>query len=254
MDPADLRILHADVRTIDTWWSENRRIISPFWRLYRHDRSGAAIVCDGEEHPLLSHRVYLIPAWLRFDCVCRRELEHCYAHVDPGWPAPAVHPRWSTPLSPPPEHPLHGLAAGLPACGGEARARLVAACCQAAFAWLLAEAGLDRLTPRIPATVAPALALAERHLAEPITLARMAAACGCGGDHLGRLFRQHLGLAPLAWLRQRRCLRAAELLLTEAVPIEAVAAACGFANRYHFSRVFRQVLQISPAAYRRGGR
>lgn len=40
------------------------------------------------------------------------------------------------------------------------------------------------------------------------------------------------------------------LLLYSAMPMEDIAEATGFADRYHFSRVFWQVMHFTPAAFR----
>jgi len=47
---------------------------------------------------------------------------------------------------------------------------------------------------------------------------------------------------------------AAQRLLLTNDPIEGIAEACGFANRFYFSRVFARRMGAAPAAYRRAGR
>jgi len=57
------------------------------------------------------------------------------------------------------------------------------------------------------------------------------------------------GLAPAAWLRRRRIQHARELLLT-GLTVTAVSERLGFANPYHFSRVFRRETGQPPSAAR----
>jgi transcriptional regulator GlxA family with amidase domain len=82
----------------------------------------------------------------------------------------------------------------------------------------------------------------------------LAQRCGLGREGFTRAFRRATGRSPARYALERRLARAAELLAGGDEPIEAVAAACGFANRYHFSRAFARILACSPAAYRRQGR
>ena len=79
---------------------------------------------------------------------------------------------------------------------------------------------------------------------------RVAAAVGLSPGHLRALFRTTLGQTPAAWLRERRVAAAAERLMSTDEPIDALATACGFADRFHFSRVFARLLGCGPAAYR----
>ncbi len=57
------------------------------------------------------------------------------------------------------------------------------------------------------------------------------------------------GLAPAAWLRRRRISQARELLLT-GLTVTAVSERLGFANPYHFARVFRREIGHPPSAIR----
>ena len=58
------------------------------------------------------------------------------------------------------------------------------------------------------------------------------------------------GLSPGAWLVAERLARARELLESTALPIEDVAAACGFGTAATLRHHFRTSLGTSPAAYR----
>jgi AraC family transcriptional regulator len=58
-------------------------------------------------------------------------------------------------------------------------------------------------------------------------------------------------LPPHRWLLARRIERAQELLLHSALSLDRIAAACGFADQSHFSRVFSRQIGIAPSAWRR---
>lgn len=84
-----------------------------------------------------------------------------------------------------------------------------------------------------------------------LDIAGLAGALGVTREHLYRLFRQALGLSPLAYGRLARLARAKALLGQGRPPAEA-ALLCGFADQAHFSRWFRRCLGVSPGAYRPG--
>jgi AraC family transcriptional activator FtrA len=67
---------------------------------------------------------------------------------------------------------------------------------------------------------------------------------------LHRRFQEASGTSPGAWLLAERMARARELLEGATLPIEDVAAACGFGTAATMRHHFRTTLGVSPAAYR----
>lgn len=70
---------------------------------------------------------------------------------------------------------------------------------------------------------------------------------------LVRMFTREVGVSPQRYAMQHRLEHAAILLLETQDSVEQIAEACGFGDRYHFSRAFQQHWQIPPAAYRKQG-
>jgi AraC-like DNA-binding protein len=95
---------------------------------------------------------------------------------------------------------------------------------------------------------------ARRHLQErwdqPVSLAELAGVAGLSRFELLRRFSQQNGLTPHAFQRDLRVGRA-RAMLAEGVPVAAVAAACGFADQPHLTRVFKRLVGVSPGAYAR---
>jgi AraC-like DNA-binding protein len=73
---------------------------------------------------------------------------------------------------------------------------------------------------------------------------------GLSRFELIRRFRRQNGLTPHAFQRDLRIERA-RALLGEGVPGAAVAAACGFADQPHLTRVFKRMVGVAPGAYAR---
>lgn len=95
---------------------------------------------------------------------------------------------------------------------------------------------------------------ARRHIAlhhrEPISTREVAAACGCHGDHLGRLFRKRFGQTIVDALNAERVHTAKGLLRDSNYRVDAIARACGFQDAHYFRRIFHRSTGVSPRAWR----
>lgn len=78
----------------------------------------------------------------------------------------------------------------------------------------------------------------------------LAAAAGVSTVYFRKLFSQKFGIAPMQYVRQKRIDRAKSLLTSEYFSsVTEVAAAVGFSNIYHFSKIFKQMTSVSPSDY-----
>ena len=80
--------------------------------------------------------------------------------------------------------------------------------------------------------------------------AELAGAAGLRVETLCRLFRRYGDTTPGAYLRRRRMRLAAERLRLPEARVKQVAAELGFADAFHFSRVFKAELGVTPRAWR----
>ena len=96
----------------------------------------------------------------------------------------------------------------------------------------------------------PVLRYIDAHLEEPLENARLAALAHASESHFIRLFRKVVGCTPARHVQERRVRHAAELLARTSLTIDEIAERCGFANRFHFSRVFLQRMAAPPGRYR----
>jgi len=88
-------------------------------------------------------------------------------------------------------------------------------------------------------------------LKEDLSLAEPAAACGLSISYFSRAFKRSVGTPPHRWLLLQRVLRAKSLLREADRPLVEIAAACGFADQSHFTRVFTSIVGASPGAWRK---
>ena len=87
-----------------------------------------------------------------------------------------------------------------------------------------------------------------------LTLGDIAARASMSTRSLSRHFRQQTGTTPLQWLNRQRIRRAQHLLEETDQPVEQVGELVGFGSPVAFRERFRDVVGVSPRAYRRAFR
>jgi len=90
-------------------------------------------------------------------------------------------------------------------------------------------------------------------VAEPPTLAELAATLGVHPVHLAQAFRRRWDITPLGFVRAHRVFRAVELL-ARGQALSVVAAVTGFADQSHMTRAIRSTRQAPPGALQRAMR
>ncbi len=114
--------------------------------------------------------------------------------------------------------------------------------------------GVFGAAPPTPETVSPPIARAQgfaaAHLGEPLGVERLARVAGLSRAHFVRRFSAEAGLSPSDYVFAQRMERATRLLLATDQPVNAIAAATGFAGGNYFAKAFRRVHGQSPREYR----
>jgi AraC family transcriptional regulator len=91
----------------------------------------------------------------------------------------------------------------------------------------------------------------DAHLHHAITLEDMAQALGMGVWTLNRHLRRTLNASAYAFVVERRIQRARHLLRVGDLSLKEIAAAAGFSDQAHMTRMFRAKLGLTPGQYRR---
>lgn len=94
-------------------------------------------------------------------------------------------------------------------------------------------------------------ACVDEHAATLSGLQALADAVHLDPHYVCRLFRRYHLPTPHRYLVSRRMNRAAELLVTTAMPIKAIAAETGYDDPLHFSRTFSRHFQCSASEFRK---
>jgi AraC-like DNA-binding protein len=74
---------------------------------------------------------------------------------------------------------------------------------------------------------------------------------GMSVNAYARLFRDQTGYPPRKYLLRMRVEKACNLLHHSGRSIEQIASACGFSDRYYFTRIFTRTMRVSPGAYKK---
>lgn len=90
----------------------------------------------------------------------------------------------------------------------------------------------------------------EKHLAEELSVERLAKQAGMSKRTLSRRFAERAGTSPVEWVIGLRLARAKQLLEKTTRSIEEVADESGFGSAPTLRHHFRERLATSPAAYR----
>jgi AraC-like DNA-binding protein len=126
----------------------------------------------------------------------------------------------------------------------------------------IAEGVLATLAGEVPRTADPpardrqrvsdAVRHIEKSADEPLALGDLARVARMSRYHFLRTFRQALGVTPYQLLLNLRLRRAATALKTSAEPVAQVAFAAGFGDLSTFNARFREVIGVTPRAFRKG--
>jgi AraC family transcriptional regulator len=91
----------------------------------------------------------------------------------------------------------------------------------------------------------------ETHLSDKIAAGDLADLANLSKGQLSRAFKISVGVPPFRYIVRRRLELACTMMRTTREPLSQVAIACGLCDQAHFSRLFRNVIGMSPSAWRR---
>ena len=89
------------------------------------------------------------------------------------------------------------------------------------------------------------------HYVEPLSLEILSQLAGYTPQYLSSLFSDEVGMSIQEFLQRLRIEEACKLLLSTSLPVAEIAAAVGYQDTRHFSKVFRRYQIMSPKEYRR---
>ncbi|MBK8858741.1 MAG: helix-turn-helix transcriptional regulator [Opitutaceae bacterium] len=237
----------AGCMRLDADW-RHEGVCSPFWRVFYDFNVGAWVRSGGRRFELGPGKVVVMPEGVPFDCGSRQGVEHLWLH-------------FSMYLMLPPAAPgVFALPAGaaLRAVAGELRDHIAAGELAAvrhtgtAMLHLIFAGSPGVRAETVPDRLRRVFNSIEHSLDGDITNPTLARQAGMSVEAFIRWFKARTGRTPAAFVAERRIREACRLLAFAEDSVEQVAEAVGFANRHHFSRVFKRHAGCGPAAFRRG--
>jgi AraC-like DNA-binding protein len=101
--------------------------------------------------------------------------------------------------------------------------------------------------------VAQSINFMLENLTRKLKLDEIALETSLSASHYSRLFQNRTGHSPIDYFIQLKIQRACRLLDNSGWLIADVSREMGFDDQFYFSRVFRKVMGMSPAEYRKRG-
>ena len=228
-------------------WS-HQRVCSPFWRLYYNRAPGAWIESGGRRHPLTPERFVLVPDGVGFDCGSRPGFEHMWVHFSLY---PSVTETAAGVGEVPATRTSRAVARELHRRIGRGERAQAAQVAAGLLHVVFAEMGPGWFAP-LPPRLRKVFSWIQHALGGEISNRLLAAQAGLSVEGFIRWFKAGTGRTPAAFVAERRIREACRRLAFTDDSIEQVAEAVGFANRHHFSRVFKHYAGCGPAQFRRG--
>ena len=115
---------------------------------------------------------------------------------------------------------------------------------------LLASQQGNHTTARSFAYVDRAIAYMQESIRQEISLADICAELHITEAYFIRIFKSHMGVAPMKYLMRLKIDAAAGLLLETNLPVHEIGETLNFNSDAHFSRTFKQHMDINPLSYR----
>ncbi|MFV0554150.1 MAG: helix-turn-helix domain-containing protein [Mangrovibacterium sp.] len=261
------------------WWIENwefQDLSFPFWRIYHNKLEGATITYNGEDIPIMPNSLVLIAPYTSYstrlynhsvpqggyallggrvgseeDAKNHRML-HCFIHFNVS--NPYCYSQQGVFVIP--------LSAELKQHVEQVKNYLMQQASDFDFATTISiNAIITQLLSTLPNSqwqtighdprIRNAIRYIDKNIGANLDNPVLAGKVNMATNSFIRLFTKDIGQAPQQYIKFKRIEKACILFHHSNHSIEEIASLCGFADRYHFSRIFKQMKQVSPARYKK---
>jgi AraC family transcriptional regulator len=94
-------------------------------------------------------------------------------------------------------------------------------------------------------------AFVEANIGKNIRVGDLAGIVQLSTGHFSRAFKESFGETPIGYVTRQRMRHAQAIMLRSREPLATIALDCGMCDQSHFTRVFRRIVGVNPAAWRR---
>ncbi len=224
-------------------------VFSPFWRLYYNSKSGHCVSFGDEFHEITPDHIMLIPDHQLFHCLGANPVPTFWISFSVNL---SVSPTQALPILVKPTKTELSLIGDIKkliaqntnyeptdAIYRNSLALLNVVMAHSDILWMK-----DR-----PGILKELLQYIERNTGRNLSNSHLAEIACMSIEGLSKMFRNHLGTSPAAYVTQIRIKQASHLLLHSNETIDQIALSTGFPNRNYFSRIFKKITSESPAKF-----
>lgn len=218
-------------------------VIHPAWFLFWNHAPGARIICEKAEYEVTPEHAFLIPAYTAISGYSEKKFPHLYTHFSVGSPFDKVENKIYV-LDPGPARRFYENHLTCTGVEYNLRWRIL-------IMEYLAQLPEDSFTSRwqMDSRIRKALETAEKlKRTDNRTLAE---SVGMSVNNFCRCFRRELKISPKRYFISMRLNAARNMLVSGGVTISEAAHRSGFADRYQFSKSFKEYFGITPGAFLR---
>lgn len=101
-----------------------------------------------------------------------------------------------------------------------------------------------------PSKILDTMSYIQLHLDKNLTVAELAQRVNQNQDYFSKQFLLHTGQRPLNYIHEKKIERAQYLIATTNKSFLEIALDTGFSNLPHFSKIFKQIVSLTPGEYR----
>ena len=243
-----IRLLFVD-HILNANWNHNQ-LSAPFWRFYWNEQPGNYVVLNGERVDLSSNKIILIPPNTPFRACSFEPAQHFHIHFVLKAPYNSITNKIFTfPVN---ADLLNTIEQSIDLIrAGRYDSFKVVFLCNKLICTMLAELPEKELkNPYTDVRVRKVSQYIDNHLNRKLKNKDFAKLAAMHSGAINRLFKSQTGQTPLEYQKSQRIEKACELLQFSDKSIEQIADELGFYDRFHLSRVFKNIRGISPAEYR----
>lgn len=278
-------LLNADCVHLNKNWNY-RNIISPFYRLYLIDDGVGTLYTSSQSHVLKKGYLYLIPSFTICNYFCAEYLHQYYLHfteesadgtslflwnrkifkvrtnqadtanfkrllqINPG--------RGLIKSEDPKDYEKRPIIESFQALNNllhvSAYMETQGIILQLLSRFLASEHFQFGKENVIPSRISTAINYIQTNLEQNLTVGELAARANQNSDYFSRVFAEHMGERPLAYIQSRRIERAQFLITTTDLSFTEIAEQTGFESLSYFSRIFKNVTGQTASEYKRKSR
>ena len=243
-----IRLLFIDC-LLNAGWN-HERLSAPFWRLYWNDRPGSYVSLQGRQTELTPDKIMVIPPNTAYKSRVVTPAQHFHVHFVVKPPYNSIIDRIFT--FPVDADILNTIAACSELLEKQRydSFRLVFLC-QKLICTVLARLPEKELkNPYTDTRVRKVAQYIDNSLQEKLKNKDFAKVAGMHSGAINRLFKSQTGMTPLEYQQLQRIEKVCVLLQFSDKSIEQIAEETGFYDRFHLSRVFKNLRGVNPARYR----